>query len=130
MFAGEAELYKQLMLSMCVSVYVCVGTVCISMYMSVSLQNNLLDKFSHIADPMASAAGIPCDVDPLLYTAMKAHVGKEDELMDEHLFTTLCVCVCVYVCMCVCVCVCVYVCVCMCVCVCVCVCVCMCACRQ
>lgn len=42
----------------------------------VCLQNNLLDKSSNIADPMASAAGIPCAVDPLLFAAMKPHVGK------------------------------------------------------
>ena len=29
--------------------------------------HNLLDKSSHIADPLASAAGIPCAVDPLLF---------------------------------------------------------------
>eukprot|EP00731_Ephydatia_muelleri_P036969 Em0366g4a len=42
--------------------------------------NNLLDKSSHIADPMASAAGIPCAVDPLLYAAMKPHVANPNDL--------------------------------------------------
>eukprot|EP00731_Ephydatia_muelleri_P035753 Em0155g8a len=42
-------------------------------------KNNLLDKSSHIADPMASAAGIPCAVDPLLYAAMKPHVDSKSK---------------------------------------------------
>ena len=69
---------------MCVYVFVCVCVLCVCVWcMCVCVcvcvwcfQNNLLDKSSHIADPMASAAGIPCAVDPLLYAAMKPHVGK------------------------------------------------------
>ena len=42
-------------------------------------KNNLLDKSSNIADPMASAAGIPCAVDPLLFAAMKPHVDSKSK---------------------------------------------------
>jgi NCK-associated protein 1 len=47
------------------------------MIMSVlDFKSNLLDRDSRIADPMATAAGIECDVDPLLFNVMKAHCGE------------------------------------------------------
>jgi NCK-associated protein 1 len=43
-------------------------------------KNNLPDKDSNVADHMAMAAGLPCEVDPLLLNAMKAHCdqGRDD----------------------------------------------------
>ena len=65
----------------CVCVHVCVHVcgVCVCVCVCVCLcgvSRITCWTSSHIADPMASAAGIPCAVDPLLYAAMKPHVGK------------------------------------------------------
>jgi len=42
-------------------------------------KHNLPDKTSSMADQMAIAAGIPCDVDPLLVNVMKTHCDKSKE---------------------------------------------------
>ena len=47
------------------------------MFMSVlDFKSNLTDSESRIADAMATAAGIECDVDPLLLNVMKSHCGQ------------------------------------------------------
>ena len=36
----------------------------------------MIQSLQQVADQMAIAGGIPCNVDPLLYSVMKAHCGK------------------------------------------------------
>ena len=44
----------------------------------------IANAYFQTADQMAIAAGIQCDVDPLLQAAMKAHCGKPTTCMNPH----------------------------------------------
>ncbi|XP_064384719.1 nck-associated protein 1 homolog [Halichondria panicea] len=52
----------------------------------VDFKQNLPDKTSTVADQMAIAAGVPCDVDPLLYSALRSQCDKSKE---DHMIWSL-----------------------------------------